>query len=239
MELESQVWNISSLQYGYQESSLPGMEIYDSSYPSEKHELSLKVTPGDWVQAFTSNRSSLVPLPIDALLINSYRHPLASKLILDLIIRRGGKYAVRELFEIALTRNELDRLMNDRSFRCRAFSQIEDLQNLCLSQGWTVKGSIPKRKNYRTRLDSELHFLTPSQSPEILAPSIIRSRLRKTSLGDSLKTLRAQKGWTQEDLGRELSFPQSKVSKIENGKALPRQNIEQIERFLEEHEKTE
>jgi Helix-turn-helix len=239
MELESQVWNISSLQYGYQESSLPGMEIYDSSCPSEKHELSLKVTPGGWVQAFTNNRSSLVPLPIDALLINSYRHPLASKLILDLIIRRGGKYTVRELFENALTRNELDRLNNDRIFRCRAFSQIEKLQNLCLSQGWTVKGSIPERKNYKTRLESEIQFLTPSQSPEILAPSIIRSRLRKTPLGDSLKSLRVQKGWTQADLGRELSFPQSKVSKIENGNALSRQNIERIERFLAEHEKTE
>jgi hypothetical protein len=208
----------------------------------ENKNLYLMIAPGDWLKAFINGSfNSLIFLPIDALEFHAKTIPFTYRLILNLVLRRGGTYNVQELFEISLANKDKECFANNRDFRRDKFTQLEGLIQHCIKNGWRVKGNIPANLHYQKRLKAKLSFKPPSLPSNTLSIQRLIARYRQTDLADRLKTLRAEKDWIQSDLLVQLkdfgikTLNQSKISRIEGGKAIPRHHLGSIQLFIAYH----
>jgi hypothetical protein len=208
----------------------------------ENKNLYLMIAPGDWLKAFINGSfNSLIFLPIDALESHTKTIPFKYRLILNLVLRRGGTYNVQELFEISLANKDQECFENNRDFRRDKFNQLEVLVQHCIENGWRVKGNIPVNVHYQKRLKATLNFKPPSLPSNNPYIQRLLARYKQTNLAYRLKALRTKKNWTQSDLLVQLkdfgikNLYQSKISRIEGGKALSRQDLESIQLFTAYH----
>lgn len=205
----------------------------------ENKSLYLMIAPGDWLKAFVNGSfSSLISMSIDALEFHAKTIPFTYRLVLNLVLRRGGTYNVQELFEISLANKDKERFINNRNFRREKFNQIEVLVQRCIENGWGVKGNIPNKIHYKKRLKVPLTFKPPSLPSNNSYIQRLLTRYKQTDdVAYTLKTLRKKNGWTQSDLLAQLkdfgikTLNQSKISRIEGGQALSRQDLVSIQLF--------
>jgi hypothetical protein len=208
----------------------------------ENKNLYLMIAPEDWLKAFINGSfNSLVFLPVDTLEFHAKTIPFTSRLILNLVLKRGGTYNVQELFDISLANKDKECFANNRDFRRDKFNQLEVFIQRCMKNSWRVNGNIPAKVHYQKRLKATLNFKPPSLSSNNPYIQRLLARYKQTNLAYRLKELRTKKGWTQSDLLLQLkdfglkNLYQSKISRIEGGKALSRPELESIQLFTAYH----